>query len=374
MPPIRPPIRPSRSRPPGRGGTTVGAAVGWFGGTALSQTPGGWREIAGRYHAASPLVKAVGGSHAPWMQPAETPPSARFAGKADPLDWSRIAAAGSLATVEHLVEAASTMHRARELAAVAGREELPAIVLADRQMEGHGRRGAGWWQAAGSLAMTLVVDPAWLGWSEGRGSPAAAGWSLACGVALAESIREHEPSLAVGVRWPNDVEVGGRKLAGILAETSASSQLATSRSATSRSATSRVLFGIGVNTAGHGRDAPPELRDRLVTIPDLTGRLLPRQRLLETFLPRLWQLLAQLGDEPELLTARYRPLCTLTGTTVTLYQGSDRVRGTCLGIDSNGAILIRTGDVVVRQHAGSLTPPGREWQRGVTQAGDQAAS
>lgn len=297
------------------------------------------------------------------MQPAETPPPARFAGKADPLDWSRIAAAGSLATVKHLVEAASTMHRARELAAVAD-QQLPAIVLADRQTEGKGRRGAGWWQAAGSLAMTLVVDPAWLGWSEGHGSPAAAGWSLACGVALAESIREHEPSLAVGVRWPNDVEVAGRKLAGILAETSASS----------RSASSRVLFGIGVNTAGHGCDAPPELRDRLVTIPDLTGRLLPRQRLLETFLPKLWQLLARLGAEPELLTARYRPLCTLTGTTVTLYQGSGTMRGTCLGIDTDGAILIRTGTGVVRQHAGSLTPPGREWQRGATEAGDQAAS
>jgi BirA family biotin operon repressor/biotin-[acetyl-CoA-carboxylase] ligase len=299
------------------------------------------------------------------MQPAEPSPSSQPASTADPIDWSRLGPACSLMTIEHLAEAESTMHRGRDLAAIAGDAALPAVVLVDRQTQGHGRRGAGWWQAAGSLAMTLVVDPAWLGWSTGsRGSPAAAGWSLACGVAIAESIRELEPSLAVGVRWPNDVEMGGRKLAGILAEASAPS----------RSVSSRVLFGIGVNTAGHGRDAPPLVRERLVTIPDLLGRPLPRQRLLETFLPTLWQLLSRLGDEPQLLAERYRPLCTLTGRSVTLHQGADTVQGECLGIDADGAILIRTGGGVVRRHAGSLTPPGREWRRPATEEDDRPAS
>jgi hypothetical protein len=91
----------------------------------------------------------------------------------------------------------------------------PAAVIADRQTGGRGRRGAAWWQPTGSLAASLVLD----------GSAVAGGvtpiWSLACGVALAETVRDLEPAAAARVRWPNDVEVAGRKLAGILVETAA---------------------------------------------------------------------------------------------------------------------------------------------------------
>lgn len=282
------------------------------------------------------------------MQPASSSRTTDTVAGVDPIDPQRLRTFGRLATVEHLAETESTMHRGRVLAATAPAERLPAVVLTDRQTAGRGRRGAGWWQAAGSLAMTLVVDPSWLAWPEAaERSPAAAGWSLACGVALAEAVMDAEPGVRAGLRWPNDLEVEGRKLAGILAEGTPSG---------------RVLFGIGVNTSGRVADAPQPLADRVVTMPDLVGRILPRQRLLEGFLPRLWDVLMRLATEPDLLRERYAPLCSLTGTEIEFHHGDEVVQGLCLGIAGDGALLIRTALGDRPFHGGSLTPQSSQWQ------------
>ena len=155
------------------------------------------------------------------------------------------------------------------------------------------------------------------------------------------------PAVTVGLRWPNDVEVGGRKLAGILAEASSSG---------------RVLFGIGVNTAGRIAEAPLPLRDRLVTIPDLIGEPLPRQQLLEAFLPRLWEMLTALATDSGVLRQRYAPLCTLTGARVTFHHGQEQVSGVCLGIDAYGALCMQTAEGERRFHGGSLTPQSSQWR------------
>lgn len=266
----------------------------------------------------------------------------------DRIDLQRLVVIGRLVTVEHLDHAESTMHRGRVLAATSRAASLPGLVIADRQTAGHGRRGAGWWQASGSLAMTVVVDPVWLGWQvASEQSPAAAGWSLACGIALAEALLAVLPGLAVGLRWPNDLEVAGRKLAGILAEASPSG---------------RVLFGVGVNTAGKTGDAPPPLQKRVVTIPDLVGKPLPRQLVLEAFLPKLWQLLRDLANDHSVLQQRYAPLCTLTGRRVTFHHGAEQVQGVCLGIDASGALCLQTAAGERQFHGGSLTPPGSQWR------------
>ena len=258
----------------------------------------------------------------------------------DPLDRDALLALG-VAAVDHRAETGSTMDLARGIATAAD-HPLPAVVLADRQTNGRGRRGAGWWQAPGSLAMSLVVDAR----SLGAESPQPI-WSLACGVALAETIRELEPAVEAVVRWPNDVEVDGRKLAGILVETAGGG---------------RVIFGIGLNSSGTVRDAPAALRRRVVTIPDVCGRTLGRQRLLSAFLPRLFALMRALAADPPLLVGRYRPLCSLTGREVVVHVGEARRRGICRGIAPGGALLIDTVDGLEAIPSGSLTPPEEVWR------------
>lgn len=258
----------------------------------------------------------------------------------------RAALAAGFETILHLEEAGSTMDVAR-LMVEEGSAPLPGLIVADRQSAGRGRRGSGWWLPPGGLAATVVHDVGFLG----GGSPIAA-WSIACGVAMAEAIRAVHPGVAAAVKWPNDVLVGDRKLAGCLVET-------LSRRLAEPDARGAVLFGVGVNTSGHGADAPPELRQRVVTLPDLAGAPIPRPVLLAAFLPRLESLCRAIAVRPSVLVERYEPLCGLAGRPVVLHTstaaGPACVHGRCLGIEADGALRLLTARGVERFVSGSLT-------------------
>jgi len=263
----------------------------------------------------------------------------------DPIDPALLMARACLATFEHHAALGSTMERARELALDADCR-LPAAVVADVQSLGRGQRGARWWQAPGSLAVSVVVDAAPEAQAEAKTAPPAI-WSLACGVALAESVATLAPTVEPMVRWPNDIEANGRKLAGILVETTPGG---------------RVIFGIGVNTTGSCEDAPPPLAKKIVTAPDLTGSPLPRQRLLIDFLPRLFAVLAATIDDPEAFVARYRARCGLDGHPVTVYRGDERLTGLCRGIAADGRLVLDTSSGRVHVTSGSLTHPADVWR------------
>lgn len=243
-------------------------------------------------------------------------------------------------TVEVHAELGSTMERARELAADST-TPLPAVVIADVQTAGRGRRGAGWWQAPGSLAASLVLD------EHAAGAAVQPTWSLACGVALAEALAALAPALSPLVRWPNDVEARGRKIAGILVETAPGG---------------RVIIGIGANTTGSLLDAPEPLRDRLTTVCDLTGSAVDRDAVLDAFWPRFLGLLQAMADDPTALLARYRPRCALDGRQVTVFCGAEQVRGMCRGIDADGGLVVDTAAGRVRITSGSLTDPRDVWR------------
>lgn len=259
----------------------------------------------------------------------------------DPIDPAALVDRAGLATFEHHATVGSTMERARELALLSDCP-LPAAVVADTQSLGRGQRGARWWQAPGSLAVSIVVDapPA------ARAAPPAV-WSLACGVALAESVAAVAAAVEPLVRWPNDIEANGRKLAGILVEATPGG---------------RTIFGIGVNTTGSCRDAPPPLDRKIITFPDLTGSPLPRERLLVEFLPRLFRLLAATVLDPEAFVARYRARCALDGHPVTVYRGDERLTGICRGIAVDGTLVLDTPAGRVQVNSGSLTDPADIWR------------
>ncbi len=267
-------------------------------------------------------------------------PPPQIASHAESLDSAALTAAG-FATIVHRAAVGSTMDEARLLAddpAI----RLPALVVADHQVAGRGRRGAGWWQAAGALAASIVID------GDGAGPPRPI-WALACGVALAEAIRALEPGIEALVRWPNDVEVAGRKLAGILVETAAHG---------------RAVIGIGMNTSGSATMAPAAVASRVVTLPDLVGRTLGRTAVLGEFLPRLRPLLEAIRHDPIGLQPRYRPLCALEGRIVTLHAAAERHTGLCRGIAGDGALVIDTPSGRRTFASGSLTDPGDVWPGG----------
>src|SRR5207237_728418 len=101
-----------------------------------------------------------------------------------------------------------------------------------------------WWSDGGSLTFTIALDPS----AHGLRSEHEPRLALATAVAIIDAIASWGLSEVPGIRWPNDIEVGGRKLGGILPE-----RLDTPMGP-------RLLIGIGVNVASQMADAPEAVR------------------------------------------------------------------------------------------------------------------
>jgi len=144
-----------------------------------------------------------------------------------------------------------------DLALQLAREGAPegTLVLAEAQTGGRGRWGRGWHSPEGKgIWASLILRP--------EDDP---GGTLAVGVAsgIAEAIRE-TAGVDAQVKWPNDVVVGGRKLAGVLVERGGGA----------------YVVGFGVNVLQAKEDFPPELRDRATSLFLETGRAWDREELL----------------------------------------------------------------------------------------------
>ncbi|HTO42217.1 MAG TPA: biotin--[acetyl-CoA-carboxylase] ligase [Rhizomicrobium sp.] len=123
----------------------------------------------------------------------------------------------------------STNEEARRLA-LSGQAQ-PIWISADQQTAGRGRRGRVWVSPPGNLAATLLIRP---------GKPAAlcAQLSFVAAIAVHETVAQFAPAATIAVKWPNDVLVDGRKIAGILLE-----------SASTGTVPEWLAIGIGINLA-----------------------------------------------------------------------------------------------------------------------------
>ena len=229
-----------------------------------------------------------------------------------------------VAGVEHHGTLASTNDRARQCAAK-GLGPLPLLIVADEQTAGRGRDANRWWTGRGGLACSLLLDAQRLGIDRAR-SPLVA---LAAAVAIVRTAAPLLPLETVGVHWPNDVYARGRKLAGVLVE-AVSSRL--------------HVVGIGVNINNSLEEAPPELQKRATTMRDLTGTRHDQATFLLALLEHLAKLLAQLASTPDQVAARADALCLQHGQTLTIESGGQVTAGRCVGIGSDGALLLDTPD------------------------------
>ena len=161
--------------------------------------------------------------------------------------------------------------------------------------------------------------------------------TLAAGVAVRDGIAA-ATGLAADLKWPNDLLVGKRKLAGILAEGLA---IGTPDQA--------VIIGVGVNA--HPAAYPPDVRARATSIEDELGRPVDRGLLLSAILISLWDWLARLRQSPgDILQAWRAASPNAIGTRVEW----DGRHGVTAGIDDDGALLVKTHVGIERIIAGEL--------------------
>ncbi len=157
-------------------------------------------------------------------------------------------------TVELHATVSSTNDRAGAL--VRDGRPAPAVVVADRQSAGRGRRGRRW---ASDTPHGLWFTVAWE-----AGEGVAGGLPLRVGLGVARGIESVVPGLRVQVKWPNDLIVDGRKLGGVLCERSGA----------------HVLAGVGLNLNHERGDFPSALAGAATSVRLSTGLGVSRARVL----------------------------------------------------------------------------------------------
>jgi BirA family transcriptional regulator, biotin operon repressor / biotin---[acetyl-CoA-carboxylase] ligase len=162
---------------------------------------------------------------------------------------------------------------------------------------------------------------------------------MATAVALIDAVESMTIGCHLGLRWPNDVYAGNRKLAGVLVDVLPDG---------------RHVLGVGINTNNCLSDAPPELRDSAATIHWLTGRPVEHAELLEVFLEQLAIAFRGLARAPEEYGARFDALCVQHGEVLTVRNGAETTSGRCAGIAADGALLLDTEHGRRRFYSGTL--------------------
>jgi BirA family biotin operon repressor/biotin-[acetyl-CoA-carboxylase] ligase len=215
--------------------------------------------------------------------------------------------------------------------AAAARDGAPegTVIVADHQTAGRGRLDRTWDAPAGSgLVMSALVRPDEL-------DPAGWPWiPLMTGVAVADAIRS--AGLEPRVKWPNDVEIDGRKLAGILVE----------RVETAEGPAG--VIGIGLNVAMTSDQLPIPTATSL----SLEGSPATRDDVLAAVLAGLATQYELLRTDPAALREAYLAVCSTVGSTVQVSLPVDMtLMGTATDVDGHGRLVvdgrpITAGDVV----------------------------
>ena len=205
----------------------------------------------------------------------------------------------------------------------------PTLRVALAQTAGRGRAGRSWQSDSGSLTFSLA-------WPCSQPISGLLGLPLAVGVAVAEALAARR--IEVGLKWPNDILLDGRKLAGILIETTNAASVASTTGHPQRQ--TWAVIGIGMNLLPADGDAPGIALPGIAAVP-ATDRNILLAKLLDALLPALVQF-DQAGLAP--FVARWNALHAHAGRRVDILdQGRILHSGVALGVDASGRLLLETG-------------------------------
>lgn len=207
--------------------------------------------------------------------------------------------------------------------------EEGVVIVADQQTAGRGRLGRTWASPPGAgIYMSAVFRP----------SPRAAGLlTIAAGVAVADAILL-ATGLDVQLKWPNDVYVADRKLAGILAE----------------GAPRYVVLGIGINVLPAAY--PPDVARRATSIETELGRPVDRGLLLAECLAALALRYGEISlqDGRGVIAAWRKRAASTLGRRIEWDAAGQSRRGLVDGIDEDGALLVRSESELIRITSGEV--------------------
>ncbi|MGC9324353.1 MAG: biotin--[acetyl-CoA-carboxylase] ligase [Desulfomonilia bacterium] len=224
----------------------------------------------------------------------------------------------------------STNTCAKDLAASGDPEGT--VVVADCQLSGRGQYGRPWYSPSGKgMYFSVILRPKSL-------PEHSRGITLLTAVSLAQTLRDL-CGVPVQIKWPNDILIHGKKLAGILTEMSAV-----------RDAVEYVVVGVGINVGHQRGDFPTEISDRATSLFMECGRAIPREIILGSFLERFEQdydLFSSSGLAP--IVAMWKDLADIVGREVRVSINAGSFVGTVLDLDPGGFLIVEDATGIPRR-------------------------
>lgn len=224
--------------------------------------------------------------------------------------------------IQYFEETESTNIIARE---IAGSVEEGTVVIAESQTGGRGRMGRKWISPEGGIWLSIIIKP--------KIQPLyASRITLLAGVSVAKTIRGY--GLPAKIKWPNDVLINGKKVCGILTEIEAEIDLI-----------DFCVVGIGIDANVDTESFPEEFRETSTSLKKELGSEINRvefvQKLLEEF-ESLYLKFQKDGFSPVL--EEWRNLSATIGEWVKITTQARTIYGEAIGVDSEGALVLETGD------------------------------
>ena len=218
----------------------------------------------------------------------------------------------------------------------AGEDIDGAVLIAEHQSAGRGRNGRSWSTPPRSqIALSLGVGAAGL-------APAGWGWlPLLTGVAVVDAVAA-TTGIEPGLKWPNDILVGERKLGGILAEVAAPDPV--------------IVVGLGLNVSLRAEEVPDARATSLLMLGStMTDRSALLGAILAEWTARIDRWRTSGGVDP-VLADDYRRRSVTLGTRVRAeLPGGREIVGTATDLDELGQLQIDTGAQIVKVAAGDIT-------------------
>jgi len=245
-------------------------------------------------------------------------------------DLQRLVDCGWIESIEFRETTPSTNDLAKQLIQQQAGQALPTdftqscpkLVLTSTQTSGRGQKSRTWWSGQGSLTFSLIetmCEPI---------LPLTTG--LATALALTEVLNEVATNIEARIKWPNDLYLEGRKMAGILVESAHWAD------------TNFQVVGVGINVNNVLQDLPAEIRTSATSLTECTGQHYDLTSFLVRWLEHYFaaQKLRQTDSQQLITTCLERSQMAL-GQTITLNLPTGRqIHGEFAGLSARGGILL----------------------------------
>ena len=197
------------------------------------------------------------------------------------------------------------------------------VLAAERQTAGRGRLGRSFESPEGGLYLSMLLYPQCLPEETATLTPCAA-------VAVSRAI-EKLCGIVPEIKWPNDLQINGKKLCGILTESS------------NCRGRRFVVIGAGLNVNTKVSELPVELRELAASIYNETGTYTDIEKLTETIIRELDSMYESWKTDKRYCLEEYRKKCSSIGCDITLIRGEEKIPAHSLDVDESFALIVEEG-------------------------------